>query len=114
VSALLGPHSTSLWLAFVVGVSVCLAVDLVFTHRRSAAPPLRTALIESAAWIGLALSFDAWLAVHLGAERGIEDLFLLPVRGGQATPLAFEGEGIDSTLQLLNRGRALRGWDDTP
>lgn len=62
------------WIWFTVGIFVLLAVDLSlfkWLHHKSAR---RVALIESIAWISLALIFNLWFGLTYGRELGIEFL----------------------------------------
>ncbi len=71
---LLGDHDPALWIGFLVGVVVCLVLDLVLVHRRPHAPTLREALLESAGWIALALGFAAFVFARYGRALGTEFL----------------------------------------
>jgi tellurite resistance protein TerC len=51
------PVALWIWLAFLAGVSVLLAVDVILVHRRPHAVGLREAGIQSAVWIGIGLGF---------------------------------------------------------
>jgi tellurite resistance protein TerC len=48
---------------------VCIIIDLV-AHRGDGADSRRSAIIWSAIWIGVALAFNAFVAVEFGAEAG--------------------------------------------
>jgi tellurite resistance protein TerC len=64
-----------LWISFCIGVLILLAVDL-FLFGRGAAHKIsrKTALTESALWIGLALLFNLWFGYTYGRDLGLEFL----------------------------------------
>lgn len=64
--------SWSLWIGFNAGVALLLVLDLVVLHRRAGAVTLRSAAIESAAWIALSLGFGAWIYFAHGRGPGLE------------------------------------------
>ena len=66
--------SPQLWLAFTLLVLALLAFDLGVLHRRAHVVRFREALLWSAAWIGLALAFNALVYHTFGAQRGLEFL----------------------------------------
>ena len=74
MDVLLGGHSPTLWLAFVVGVTACLVLDMVLLHRKPHAPSLREALLESAGWIGLAVLFNVFVYFQMGTKLAVEFL----------------------------------------
>jgi tellurite resistance protein TerC len=49
-----------------------LLADLAVFHRRSREIRLKEALLESAAWIGLALAFNAWIYFSRGQEAALQ------------------------------------------
>jgi tellurite resistance protein TerC len=53
-------------------VAVALLADLLLFHRKPHEIGLREALIESAAWITLALAFNAWISFSLGREAALQ------------------------------------------
>lgn len=65
---------TWLWAAFSIGVLILLIVDLSLFGRGTHASARKTALIESAIWISVALAFNAWFAWEYGWELGFEFL----------------------------------------
>lgn len=65
---------TSWWLAFNGFVVIMLALDLGVFHRKAHAVKLKEALGWSAAWISLALLFNAWIYQSMGPEKGTEFL----------------------------------------
>jgi len=56
-----------LWIIFVAFILLLLALDLGLLHRRPRAESVKQALIWSAVWIGMALSFGA--VIYLGYEH---------------------------------------------
>ncbi|MBM4436417.1 MAG: TerC family protein [Actinobacteria bacterium] len=62
------------WVAFNAGVLGLLALDLGVFHRKAYAPSLREAGLWSAVWIALALGFNAWIWLAVGAEPGAQFL----------------------------------------
>jgi len=60
------------WVIFGAAVIVALALDLGVFHRRAHAVQLKEALIESAAWISVALLFNLWLYFSRGPLAGVE------------------------------------------
>jgi tellurite resistance protein TerC len=66
--------SPVLWAGFLIFVAVMLALDLGVFHRRAHAIRFREAAIWSAVWIGLALLFNAGIALRFGPEKGLEFL----------------------------------------
>jgi tellurite resistance protein TerC len=66
--------SPLLWGGFAVFIVTVLALDLGVFHRKAHEVRTREALIWSAVWIGLALLFNAGVALHQGREAGL--LFL--------------------------------------
>ncbi len=63
-----------LWTAFIVGILILLVVDLaLFGHGEGMNRP-KSALIESAAWISVALAFNLWFAFAFGKNLGLEFL----------------------------------------
>lgn len=62
------------WVAFVAAVGALLAVDLVVVHHRRPDPTLRSAVVESLAWIALGLAFALVVLVLGGAGAAGEYL----------------------------------------
>lgn len=62
------------WVAFNVFVVGMLALDLGVFHRKAHVVSLREALGWTAAWITLALIFNAWVFHALGTQKGTEFL----------------------------------------
>jgi tellurite resistance protein TerC len=70
----LGGHDPMLWIGFVAGIAFFLCLDLFLLHRQSHVPSMREALLETAAWIALALGFNVFIWIHMGSELGVEFL----------------------------------------
>ena len=66
--------SPALWIGFVAFVLAMLAVDLGIFHKKSHVVGVKEALVWSAVWIGLALTFNLGVWVLFGPERGVEFL----------------------------------------
>ena len=63
---------TSWWLAFNGFVVIMLALDLGVFHRKAHVVKLKEALGWSAAWIILALMFNAWIYQAMGPGKATE------------------------------------------
>lgn len=63
-----------LWISYVTGILILLAIDIAVSQRSGHKPSTRTALLESAMWIGIALSFNLWFGFRYGSNLGIEFL----------------------------------------
>ncbi|HXN71107.1 MAG TPA: TerC family protein [Candidatus Acidoferrales bacterium] len=61
-----------IWLIFGIAIVIALALDLGVFHRRAHAIQLKEALVESAAWISVALLFNLWLYFSRGPQAGVE------------------------------------------
>lgn len=61
-----------IWLSFTVGIVVLLLVDLSLFKMTKQSNKTKHALIESAAWICVALMFNGWFALNYGSQLGIE------------------------------------------
>ncbi|MGC1836403.1 MAG: hypothetical protein WA714_25310, partial [Candidatus Acidiferrales bacterium] len=59
------------WVVFGVVIVAALTLDLGVFHRESQKVTLRTALIESAAWIGLSLLFAVYVHFARGPQAGV-------------------------------------------
>jgi tellurite resistance protein TerC len=59
------------WAVFVVVVAVLLLVDFTLAGRGRSAGSMRRAWGWSAAWIGVAVAFGAWVLVRHGTEAGL-------------------------------------------
>ena len=62
------------WTIFTIVVLCALAIDLGVFHRKTHEVGLREALLESAIWIAVSLSFNLWLYLSRSGEAGIEFL----------------------------------------
>src|SRR3974377_1227191 len=63
------PH---LWIGFNLFVLLALALDLGVFHRKAHKVEIREALLWSAIWIGMALSFGYFVWQWYGPQRGLE------------------------------------------
>ncbi len=63
-----------IWLIFGSAVLIALGLDLGILHRRPHTVGLKEALIESAAWISIALLFNLWVYYDRGPLAGAEFL----------------------------------------
>jgi len=61
-----------IWIGFNVFVVILLALDLGVFHRRPHRIGVREALIGSAAYVGLALAFNAGVYWTMGVQKGLE------------------------------------------
>jgi tellurite resistance protein TerC len=60
------------WVSFLSIVLFLLAVDLGVFNRRARAIGIREALLWSAFWVTLSLSFGTWIYFHIGIRSGLE------------------------------------------
>ena len=74
MSTMFAEHSPAAWIAFNVLVLVILALDLGVFHRKSRAIPMREALLMTAGYIALALSFNVWVYHEFGQKKAVEFL----------------------------------------
>lgn len=65
-------HSPGLWVGFLAGVLVLLAIDLKISSREEHASRFKEALGWSIFWIILSLGFGAFVWFHYGGEQGLE------------------------------------------
>ena len=63
-----------IWIMFGSAIIIALAFDLGVLHRRPHTIGLKEALIESAAWISVALLFNLWVYYDRGPQAGTEFL----------------------------------------
>src|SRR5580692_6168119 len=63
-----------IWIIFGAAIIIALGLDLGILHRRPHTIGLKEALIESAAWISIALLFNLWVYYDRGAQAGTEFL----------------------------------------
>jgi len=61
-----------LWIGFNAFILLILALDLGVFHRRAHVVGMREALLSSAAYIGLALTFNAGVYWYMGVQKGLE------------------------------------------
>src|SRR5713101_4255429 len=64
--------TSTLWIAFNVGVALVLLLDLGLFHRRAHAISIREAGLESAAWVALSVGFGIWILVSHGRGPSLE------------------------------------------
>ncbi|MBI3317373.1 MAG: TerC family protein [Candidatus Omnitrophica bacterium] len=67
-------HEITGWLFFGSFVLLSLALDLGIFHRKSHEAKIKEALLESAAWISLALLFNVWVFFDRGPDAAIKFL----------------------------------------
>lgn len=60
-----------IWVAFILGVLLLLAADLILFGRKHGT---RAALAESACWVAVSLAFNLWIWWHFGAELATQFL----------------------------------------
>jgi tellurite resistance protein TerC len=63
-----------IWIIFAIVVACALAIDLGVFHRKAHEVKLHQALVESAIWIAVSLSFNLWLYFSRGSQAGMEFL----------------------------------------
>lgn len=63
-----------LWIAFCAGIFLLLLIDLSLFGRGNHKISRKKALLESAAWIAVALAFNLWFGLTFGKDLGIEFL----------------------------------------
>lgn len=63
-----------LWIAFNFGILVLLLIDLSLFGRGGHKVQTKTAILESAIWITIALCFNVWFAMSFGTGLGLEFL----------------------------------------
>lgn len=63
-----------LWVSFCVGIFLLLLVDLSLFGKAAHKTSQRAALLESAAWISVALLFNLWFGFTFGKDLGVEFL----------------------------------------
>jgi tellurite resistance protein TerC len=89
-----------LWSAFVIGIVIALAIDLKLFGNSGHAPPRRVALLESALWITLALTFNGWFWRTYGHELGLEFLTAYLIEKSLSLDNLFVMLLIFSSLQI--------------
>jgi tellurite resistance protein TerC len=63
-----------MWLAFISIVALLLVLDLGVLHKEQREIPVGESLVLSVVYIGLGLTFGAWVWWYLGAQSGMEYL----------------------------------------
>lgn len=63
-----------LWLAFLIGILILIFIDVALLHRMAKEESMRSALLNTALWIGVALSFNLWFGLEYGTTAGTEFL----------------------------------------
>lgn len=63
-----------LWVSFCTGIIILLFLDLSLFGKKGHKISRKSALLESAIWIGLALLFNLWFSYVYGRELGVEFL----------------------------------------
>ncbi len=61
-----------IWVIFGIAIVIALVLDLGVFHRKAHTVQLKEALIESTAWISIALLFNLWLYFSRGPLAGVE------------------------------------------
>src|SRR6185295_5498137 len=64
----------ALWVGFNFCVLIILAIDLGLFNRKAHVITLREAAFSSAIWVTLSLSFNMWIFLVHGHQRGVEFL----------------------------------------
>ena len=70
----MGGESIGVWIAFGALVAVTVTADLTIFRPRTNRVTLKHALLESAAWVALALGFGCWIYITRGRASGVEFL----------------------------------------
>jgi tellurite resistance protein TerC len=68
----LGGEPVVVWAVFGVLVTVAVTADLTVFRPRTNRVTLKHALVESAAWVALALGFGLWIYLSRGRQAGVE------------------------------------------
>jgi tellurite resistance protein TerC len=68
------PISIGFWLGFVGFVLIMLCLDLFVFHKKDSVMKVKTALLWSVFWIGLAVGFNALVYFWLGHQKALEFL----------------------------------------
>jgi tellurite resistance protein TerC len=66
--------SPALWVAFLLGIGVLLAIDLGLFHRKVHTVSTREALTWSVVWVALSLCFNGFVYLWFGSDRALEFL----------------------------------------
>ena len=70
----MGGESIGVWVVFGALVAIAVASDLTIFRPRTDRVTLKHALVESAAWVALALGFGLWIYLSRGRQAGVEFL----------------------------------------
>lgn len=70
----MGGASIGVWIVFGALVAVAVAADLTIFRPKTDRVTLKHALVESAAWVALALGFGLWIYLSRGRHAGVEYL----------------------------------------
>ena len=62
------------WGVLALTIAIAIAADYGIFHRKAHSVTLRMALVESGAWISLALAFNAWVYLLKGPQAGVQFL----------------------------------------
>ncbi|MGC2330041.1 MAG: TerC/Alx family metal homeostasis membrane protein [Candidatus Acidiferrales bacterium] len=68
----MGGASIGVWVVFAVLVAAAIAADLLVFRPKTDRVTLARALVESAAWVALALGFGLWIYLARGRQAGVE------------------------------------------
>ncbi len=68
----MGGASIVVWVVFGVLVAAAVAADLIVFRPKTDRVTLRQSVIESAAWVALALGFGIWIYLSRGRQAGVE------------------------------------------
>ena len=68
----MGGESIVVWVVFGALVAAAVAADLIVFRPKTDRVTLTQALIESAAWVALALGFGLWIWLSRGRQAGVE------------------------------------------
>jgi tellurite resistance protein TerC len=63
-----------LWIGFTAGILILLFIDLSLFGNGTHKSQTKTALLESAIWISIALAFNFWFATEYGKDLGLQFL----------------------------------------
>ncbi len=68
----MGGESIVVWVVFGALVALAVAADLIVFRPKTDRVTLTHALVESAAWVALALGFGLWIYLSRGRQAGVE------------------------------------------
>ena len=68
----MGGESIVVWVVFAVLVAAAVTADLIVFRPKADRVTLKESLVESAAWIALALGFGLWIYLSRGHQAGVE------------------------------------------